>query len=131
MCSFDVGDTLSNQQTLELGGNAIEGSIPASLGNASGLTTINIPNNNFTGYIPATFGKLGKLYSLNLEANKLQAEDSRSWEFLGALSNCSLLASLSLDANQLAGVLPNSAGNLSAGLQSLLLGTNYISGTVP
>lgn len=85
----DMGDTLLNLHTLELGGNAIEGPIPASLGNASGLTYINIPNNNFTGYIPATFGKLDKLYSLNLEANKLQAEDGRSWEFLGALSNCS------------------------------------------
>ncbi|CAN6181351.1 unnamed protein product [Urochloa humidicola] len=131
MLPWDMGNTLPNLQILELGGNGIEGPIPPSLGNASGLTVINIPYNNFSGYIPVTLGKLQKISSLNLERNKLQAKDKRSWEFLGALSNCSLLELLSVYGNQLEGVLPNTVGNLSSGLQSLLLGTNYMSGTVP
>lgn len=127
----DMGDTLPNLETLELGGNMIEGHVPASLGNASRLSTINMPVNNFTGHVPSSFGKLQKLYSLNLERNQLKANDDQSWEFLAALSNCSLLDMLSLYGNQLEGVLPDTVGNLSAGIQSLLLGTNNLSGMVP
>ncbi|VAI58482.1 unnamed protein product [Triticum turgidum subsp. durum] len=125
-----TGDMMFNLQYLLLGINKFEGDIPGSLGNASQLTRVDFSLNSFTGQIPSSLGKLNYLEYLNLDHNKLEARDSQSWEFLSALSTCPL-TTLSLNGNQLHGVLPNSLGNLSITLQQLNLGANNLSGAVP
>ncbi|KAM0833183.1 hypothetical protein ACQ4PT_064424 [Festuca glaucescens] len=125
-----TGDFLPNLTQLLLSSNMLEGQIPDSLGNASELQRIAL-GNELTGQIPISLGKLRKLGMLNLEANNLQARDSKSWEFLDALSNCTLLEFLSLQEAQLQGVLPDSVGNLSSNLDTLLLGRNMLYGLVP
>lgn len=127
---YDMGDTLPSLEYLALGSNKFEGQIPASLGNALDLVIIDLPNNSFMGKIP-TFGKLSYLSSLNLGQNKLEAKDSQSWEFLGALSNCSNLRVLGLDSNQLGGAIPNSVGGLPTGILQLVLSKNKLTGVVP
>ncbi|CAM0947850.1 unnamed protein product [Alopecurus aequalis] len=127
----NIGDTLPNLGWLYLDDNMFHGPIPASLGNSSYLQIMSFVSNSFTGQVPSSLGKLSYLYYLNLETNKLEANDSESWEFLDALSNCSGLQTLSLSDNQLQGTIPNSVGKLSPGLQYLLLDTNNLYGTVP
>lgn len=127
----NIGIALPSLQVLSMSGNKFDGQIPASLGNASELQSIYLINNSFTGQVPAIWGKLSQLTRLNLEINKLEAGDSQSWEFLGALTNCSSLQILSLYNNRLQGVLPSSIGSLSTTIQQLLLGKNNISGVVP
>uniref|UniRef100_A0A0E0BLA3 non-specific serine/threonine protein kinase n=1 Tax=Oryza glumipatula TaxID=40148 RepID=A0A0E0BLA3_9ORYZ len=114
-----------------LGGNKFEGHIPTSLGNASWLNQIDFSNNTFTGQVPSSFGKLKNLRSLNLERNSLEANDSQSWDFLYAMTNCSSLQVLSLSLNQLRGYIPNSIGNLSSVLVQITMSGNMISGVVP
>lgn len=127
----DFGDAFPNLQVLTLGSNRFEGQIPASLGNASALQKIDLSTNQFVGKIPASLGKLSLLSSLNLQDNGLEASDIDSWEFLHALGNCSSLLLFSVSDNQLEGHIPDSIGNLTTGLQFLLLGDNKLSGIVP
>ncbi|CAL4886700.1 unnamed protein product [Urochloa decumbens] len=127
-----IGNTLPNIYALGLHNNMFYGQIPASLGNAPTLSMIQLQSNNFTGQIPSSLGNLSScLTTLLLNQNKLEAKDSKSWEFLDALGNCSSLQTLSLNDNQLQGVIPNSIGKLSPNLQYLALETNNLSGTVP
>lgn len=127
----NIGDALPNLVVLFLNRNMFEGRIPSSLGNASGIQRLELGNNKLNGEIPSTFGKLRELSYLNLEGNNLEARDNRGWEFLNALTNCSLLGMLSLAGNQLHGSIPSSIGNISADLQELYLGGNGLSGIVP
>lgn len=127
----NIGDAYPNIQQIFLGGNKFEGHIPTSLGNASWLNQIDFTNNTFTGQVPSSFGKLKNLRSLNLERNSLEANDSQSWDFLYAMTNCSSLRVLSLSLNQLRGYIPNSIGNLSSVLVQITMSGNMISGVVP
>ncbi|WVZ74624.1 LOW QUALITY PROTEIN: hypothetical protein U9M48_022785 [Paspalum notatum var. saurae] len=127
----NFGNAIPNLRLLYLGNNSFEGHIPASLGNASGLIDLDLSSNKFTGQIPNIFGKLSELSLLNLEQNMLEARDSAGWEFFDALTNCSSLEVLALDANNLQGVIPTSIANLSTNLSYLLLSENHLSGIVP
>ncbi|CAM0942615.1 unnamed protein product [Alopecurus aequalis] len=125
----NFGDTLPNLVDLYMSNNSFQGHIPSSLGNISGLILLDLSFNCFTGQVPSSLGRLRNLSYLDLEANKLEANDIQSWEFIDALSNCSLLE-LTLGENLLQGAIPNSIANLT-GLQKLLFKTNNLSGTVP
>lgn len=127
----NIGDALPNLRTLWLSKNMFEGTIPASLGNASDLEDIDLSENHFTGQIPSSLGNLSGLYDLILEDNMLEAKENEGWEFFHALANCRILKVLSLSLNQLQGVIPNSIANLSTSLTNLIMGGNYLSGTVP
>ncbi|KAG2656903.1 hypothetical protein PVAP13_1KG122900 [Panicum virgatum] len=127
-----IGDFLPSLRLLYLGGNMLGGHIPESLGNASALQSIELEYNyGFTGRIPPSLGKLQMLRTLGLNDNNLEANDSQSWEFLDALTNCTRLVRLSLYGNLLQGVLPDSVGNLSSNLEYLTLGSNMLYGLVP
>lgn len=127
----NFGDTLPSLLYLVLNYNNFEGHIPASIGNISGLDTLDLSSNNFIGQVPSSLGRLGMLTFLNLQTNMLEAKDIESWEFIGALSNCSFLQALGLRENKLRGAIPNSIGNLSSVLEQLDLATNELSGPVP
>ncbi|KAL5568492.1 hypothetical protein UlMin_025067 [Ulmus minor] len=119
-----------NLQRLEVGGNEFSGTIPDSLSNASRLHLLQLSYNNFVGQVPTNFGNLLELRSLNLDANNLGGNSSHDWGFLTSLANCSKLESLSLSKNNFGGVLPNSIGNLTSQLTELILGSNYIHGSI-
>lgn len=112
--------------------NHLHGPIPASLGNASGLSDLELPENRFTGTIPTNLGALPELFWLVLAENELEASDADGWNFLASLTNCSKLNTLQLDFNRLVGPLPSSIANLSSTtLQRLTLRGNQISGSLP
>ncbi|CAN6362544.1 unnamed protein product [Urochloa humidicola] len=129
---FNLGDLLPDLQFLHMAGNRFEGSIPPSIGNASGLLQVDLASNGFTGTIPASFGRLQKLFWLGLVTNNLEAKDGASWQFLRAMCNCSLLQVLGLYGNQLQGVVPDYVGNLSSTVEQLSLGgSQNLSGIFP
>jgi Leucine-rich repeat (LRR) protein len=125
----NIGNSLPNLQQLLLGNNMLEGRISPSLGNASMLQKIDLRSNNFIGQIPTSLGNIKGLTVLGLDSNRLEATDSKSWEFLYALRNCSLQV-LSVQWNQLQGAIPNSIGALTK-LQQLYFAGNNLSGIVP
>ncbi|GLT40348.1 hypothetical protein SLA2020_144900 [Shorea laevis] len=120
--SQSIGD-LKSLQFLCLGCN-MEGSIPASIGNLSQLTSLHLSNNQFSGPILASICNLRQLTSLDLDFNNL------SGQIPSSLANLTQLTYLQLSYNQFSGPIPASIGNLSQ-LIYLSLSSNNFNGQIP
>ncbi|CAN6715909.1 unnamed protein product [Malus baccata var. baccata] len=128
----NVGVTLPNLQTFGGSDNKFTGNIPASLSNASRLQVFDFAKNGLTGTLPAqNLGSLQSLVWLNLYQNRLGSGKAGDLNFLKFLANCTSLEWLDLLENQFGGELPVSISNLSTTLGSLLLGRNFIHGSIP
>ncbi|XP_006662251.1 probable LRR receptor-like serine/threonine-protein kinase At3g47570 [Oryza brachyantha] len=123
----DLGNTLRNIQVLMMSTNHFVGEIPGSLANASSMQFLYLADNSLTGLIPS-FSLMSDLQVLMLYSNQLEAGD---WTFLSSLKNCSKLLKLNFGENNLRGDLPRSVADLPKTLNSLVLQSNYISGTIP
>jgi len=115
---------LSGLSNLRLYSNQLTGNIPSTIGNLPVLTSLNLSNNQLTGSIPSTIGNLINLYGLVIDHNQLTGNIPLS---LGALSN---LSALVLSNNELNGVIPVSLGELS-NLSVLVLNDNELEGSIP
>uniref|UniRef100_A0A452ZG87 Receptor kinase-like protein Xa21 n=1 Tax=Aegilops tauschii subsp. strangulata TaxID=200361 RepID=A0A452ZG87_AEGTS len=127
----DIGSTLPNLKEFSLFYNKFKGQIPSSLSNISSLERIVLHGNRFHGRIPSNIGQNGCLTVFVLGKNELQATESRDWDFLTSLANCSSLSTVDLQLNNLSGILPNSISNLSQKLETLQVGGNQIAGHIP
>jgi hypothetical protein len=61
------------------------GTLPASWGNLTGLTTLVLPKNNFTGKLPPSWGALSKLRTARLWGNSLNGPLPAAWSGMLAL----------------------------------------------
>uniref|UniRef100_A0A452ZG73 non-specific serine/threonine protein kinase n=3 Tax=Aegilops tauschii subsp. strangulata TaxID=200361 RepID=A0A452ZG73_AEGTS len=127
----DIGSILPNLKKFSVFYNKFEGQIPASLSNISSLEHLSLHGNRFRGGIPSNIGQSGCLTVFEVGNNELQATESRDWDFLTSLANCSSLVLVNLQLNNLSGILPNSIGNLSQKLEGLRVGGNQIAGHIP
>ncbi|KAE8800296.1 putative receptor kinase [Hordeum vulgare] len=127
----DIGSMLPNLKKFSVFYNRFEGQIPASLSNISSLEHLSLHGNRFRGRIPSNIGQSGRLTVFEVGNNELQATESRDWDFLTSLANCSSLLLVNLQLNNLSGILPNSIGNLSQKLEGLRVGGNQIAGLIP
>lgn len=93
----------------------------------SNLQVLDLSDNSLHGYIPS-LGSLTNFSKMLLGRNRLEGHD---WTFFTSLTNCSKLKQLSLEENMLKESLPRSVCNLSTRLESLLLRSNQISGSIP
>ncbi|UCH62827.1 MAG: leucine-rich repeat domain-containing protein [Fidelibacterota bacterium] len=110
--------------SLNLLTNNLSGSIPAQIGDLTGLQALNLSLNNLNGEIPAEIGNLTNLGYLNLEANSLTGEIP---DGIGNLVN---LGELRLERNQLTGNIPAGIGSLTS-LTVLRLYSNQLTGLIP
>ena len=104
--------------------NVLTGSIPAELGELSGLESLELPGNRLTGTIPPELGRLTRLRSLRLNHNRLTGPIP---EELGEIIG---LRSLELNDNMLTGLIPARLGRLTE-LESLHLDNNRLTGDIP
>ena len=88
-------------------GVGLTGSIPAQLGNLSGLTSLYLDGNRLTGSIPPRLGRLLKLSWLHLTRNQLTGAIPTQ---LSALTN---LTNLRLEDNRLSGPIPSQLSRLT------------------
>jgi Leucine-rich repeat (LRR) protein len=109
---------------LSLGSNKLAGTLPASLGDLSGLQVLDMPNNQLSGPIPVTLGSLARVNYFDLSRNQLSGSIPAN---LGNLLNA---ITLYLYDNQLSGSIPASLGNLP-NIQFLLLYNNQLTGSIP
>ncbi|XP_062208229.1 probable LRR receptor-like serine/threonine-protein kinase At3g47570 isoform X2 [Phragmites australis] len=133
----DLQGTLSpnwgnNQPNLEfifLAMNHFTGGVPASLANATQISTLDLGVNNFTGRMPSEIGTLcPSIFSF--DSNQIEASNTEGWEFITLLTNCTRLRVLSFRNNMLAGDLPGSVANLSTNLRVFYAGFNQINGNI-
>ncbi|WVZ50931.1 hypothetical protein U9M48_002136 [Paspalum notatum var. saurae] len=128
---LDIGFRLPRINVLGIfeSNNQFEGTIPASLSNASELRYLLLRGNRLHGLIPRDIGIHGNLKLFSVGYNELQANTTSDWDFLTSLTNCSKLNILDLEQNNFAGVMPNSITNLSQELKRLTFSRNHIAGT--
>ncbi|XP_034674256.1 putative receptor-like protein kinase At3g47110 [Vitis riparia] len=125
-----MGLALPNLRQLLLAENSFEGLIPSSLNNASEIQFLDLSSNLFQGSIPF-LGNMNKLIMLNLGVNNLSSTTELNLQVFDSLTNCTLLESLILNSNKLAGDLPSSVANLSAHLQHFCIESNLFTGKLP
>ena len=119
----ELGD-LSGLQTLNLYDNQISGTIPIEIGNCTSLTYLSLANNLLSGSIPTELGNLLDIEILSLSNNQLTGTIPAE---IGNLLDIELL---SLSNNQITGVIPAEIGNCNK-LTGLGLSNNQLSGSIP
>ncbi len=124
-CSW-YGVSCANQHvtSLQLSSNLLAGSIPAAIGELTGLQSLVLHNNQLTGVIPRAVGNLVGLQTLSLYYNQLTGS------IPSEIGNLVGLEYLYLYGNQLSGSLPQSIGNLT-GLGYLNLSGNQLTASIP
>ncbi|KAK3410334.1 hypothetical protein EUGRSUZ_J02327 [Eucalyptus grandis] len=120
----DIGELMPHLTDLDISRNALNGTIPLSIGKMTNLTTLVISNNHLSGEIPRFWSNLPFLYILDMSNNSLSGPIPREVGFLSSLEF------LILSNNNLSGKLPSSLRNCSS-LDSLDLGENKFSGNIP
>ncbi|MCY4436660.1 MAG: Ig-like domain-containing protein [Chloroflexi bacterium] len=103
---ISVGSTPQRVLNLALINKALNGAIPAQLGNLSALTWLLMPDNRLSGSIPAELGKLTNVQYLWLHCNQFTGTIPYS---LGALT---ALSGADFRGNQLTGGIPASMAGL-------------------
>ncbi|XP_060172794.1 LRR receptor-like serine/threonine-protein kinase GSO1 [Lycium barbarum] len=124
-----IGYGLPNIQRIHLVQNNMDGVIPSSISNCSGLTHLDIQRNEFRGIIPDSLGNLRLLECLGLAGNNFQADLSLS--FITSLTNCRYLTDLWISQNPLNGILPSSIGNVSSTLRVFHASNCKLKGRIP
>lgn len=115
---------LTNISTLGLSVNSISGSLPNSMGNLTLLNILAINDNDLTGGLPAFLGSLPLLRTLNIYNNELGGS------IPAELGNATSLVSLDLRNNGLTGTPPSSLGQL-VNLVIFSIGNNELTGALP
>ncbi|KAM5555353.1 hypothetical protein ABKV19_023318 [Rosa sericea] len=133
---------------LELGSQALGGSISPHIGNLSFLRVLILENNSFTHQIPPQIGHLHRLQVLWLNNNSLTGtippnisnclklfilvlvKNNLEGQIPPQLSSLSELRTFALDYNNLTGEIPPSLGNLSS-LEIFALDANNLEGSIP
>lgn len=92
---------------LELAGNRLSGTLPASLYRLTELDRLELSDNELEGTIPESLGRLKLLRALMLGGNRIGGTLPAS------LGNLVRLEQLSLRSNRLQGEIPTTFGNLT------------------
>lgn len=103
---YGVGVTNNRVTSLSLTANRLNGKLPSSIGNLTGLQSLDLYANNLKGAIPSSVGNLVNLTYLSFYMNNLSGAIPSS---IGNLIN---LTTLNFSTNNLAGAIPFSIGNL-------------------
>eukprot|EP00268_Persea_americana_P066113 TRINITY_DN8935_c1_g1_i2.p1 TRINITY_DN8935_c1_g1~~TRINITY_DN8935_c1_g1_i2.p1 ORF type:complete len:1141 (+),score=211.16 TRINITY_DN8935_c1_g1_i2:187-3609(+) len=119
-----IGERCGSLRLLDIAGNQITGSIPATFGYLDSLVSLDMSRNRLKGQIPECFSQLKALRSLSLAGNEL------SGSIPSGLSHLSSLEVLDLSSNSLSGEIPRGLVNLK-NLTVLLLSNNTLSGHIP
>ena len=118
-----LGGTPRRVVGLSVNSRELDGTIPAELGDLTGLRRLHLFENRLTGPIPAELGRLTSLQSLDLSDNRLIGQIPVDF---ARLSN---LRSLDLSGNRLTGAIPPQLGDLH--LDEVDLSGNDLRGCVP
>jgi hypothetical protein len=101
-------------QTINLSHNAFSGSIPATIGNATGLSYLDLGGNQFSGSVPNELSNLVQLIYLDLSNNHL------SGMFPPELCELRYLTFLNMSYNDLEGQIPSTGMCAKLGASSFI-----------
>ncbi|KAI5069598.1 hypothetical protein GOP47_0015899 [Adiantum capillus-veneris] len=125
LASNQLSGSLLSLEYLQLDGNALDGSLPPSIGKCEQLLDLQLGHNKFSGSIPTEIGDLvNSIISLNLSSNEFTGTIPAS---LGKLTK---LVLLDLSHNHLTGPIPEELGGMFS-LLNWSFADNSFSGAVP
>ncbi|KAL7215460.1 hypothetical protein ACSBR1_027596 [Camellia fascicularis] len=126
---------LTNLKEFRASYNNIQGSLPLDFGiYLPKLQTLAIRFNQLSGPIPVSItnaSRLPKLHHIIMSLNDLGTGEANDSDFLSSLTNATELEEVSMDGNNLGGVLPNSISSFSTRLLRLSLANNRMFGSIP
>jgi len=122
-----------NLKSLYFAGNKFSGLIPSYISNCSKLVLVEFAANTLSGAIPTSLGQLKYLKELYLGDNLLSGEPDQNQElnFFSSLINCRFLELVYLSNNPLDITLPDSIGNFSVSLRTIVSSQTQIRGHIP
>ncbi|KAL6603128.1 hypothetical protein ACP70R_043489 [Stipagrostis hirtigluma subsp. patula] len=120
-----VSCTHGHVTSLELSDLGLTGAISPAIGNLTYLETLDLKDNKLSGSIPASIGRLRRLSYLGLCRN-----GGVGGEIPDGLRNCTSLAVVYLNGNNLTGAVPEWFGTFP-NLTYLWLSGNSLSGEIP
>jgi hypothetical protein len=109
---------------MNLEGNGLNGTIPSSISELTGLTYLGLDENAIKGTISSSIGELTSLTELHLDRNQLTGS------IPSAVAKLTGLTMLMLHYNKLTGGIPSELADLKA-LTRLYLAQNKLTGRVP
>lgn len=116
-----------NLETIDVKGNALEGTIPSCLKDFAKLSFLNLRVNNFSGEIPTGILGISTMRILDFQKNQIEGSASNLFGNDTAATN---LNSVRLNDNVLTGEFPEAVSSF-AGLNTLALHNNDMTGEVP
>ena len=120
---------MRNLTWVNLSGNQLSGSLPASLGMLDKVTNLYLYNNQFSGSIPTQLGSISSLTQLWLFGNQL------SGSIPTEIGDLSRLAGFYIHSNRLTGSIPAEVASLTSSgtgvLNAIGFCDNRLSGAVP
>ena len=119
---FGVGISNGDVNQLSLPGNNLDGPIPTSIANLSGLQAVNFADNHLTGSLTNWISS-GNIIVVFLQNNELTGP-------LPAMIMNTTLTNLNISGNSILGSLPASISNLKS-IVNLNLSGNQLSGPLP
>ena len=110
--------------SISLGEDNLQGTIPIELGQLTSMTRLDLPYNALTGPIPSELGQLTAMTWLELYSNVLTGPIPSELGRLRAMTE------LNLGQTNLTGPIPSELGQLTA-IRSLVLAGNALTGPIP
>ncbi|KAL6124192.1 hypothetical protein ACLB2K_076707 [Fragaria x ananassa] len=117
-------------QLFFIGSNQFTGAIPSSISSATNLAEFQCSFNNLSGQVP-NLQNLHNLVTFSIDANNLGIGKHGDLSFVSDLINATQLVNLAFSSNKFGGTLPTSISNLSTNLWILVMGGNYLHGSIP
>ncbi|KAH0664899.1 hypothetical protein KY285_026105 [Solanum tuberosum] len=119
-----IGNFSNSLQIFERNGCQLKGIIPEEISNLTGLTRMSLFNNELTGYIPKNVQGMLNLQELYLQSNEIKGTIP---DVMCSLKN---LGALDLSGNQFSGSVPPCLGNVTS-LRTLHLASNRLNSRLP
>ncbi|PRQ55525.1 putative protein kinase RLK-Pelle-LRR-XII-1 family [Rosa chinensis] len=126
----NLNHAFPNLQDFAISNNQFTGAIPSSISNATNLVNFQCAYNKLTGNVP-NLRNLHNLVLFNVDFNNLGSGKLGDMSFVSDLINATRLARLEYGYNKFGGTFPTSIFNLSTNLKTLVIGGNYLHGSIP